>query len=67
MFYHVSLNRNCLQHFVLMPMDVSDGVSNRKKFIIFMLLAEKPCVNYGVYHNTQRNLLHTINNLGMCH
>ena len=45
----VSLNRNCLQLFIMMPTDNSYGISNRKKCIIFMSFREKQCVNYGVY------------------
>ena len=44
------INRNCLQLFVLMHTDVSYGISNLKKYIIFMSLGEKQYVNYGVYH-----------------
>ena len=33
-----------------MDTDVRYGISNLKKYIIFMSLVEKPCVNYGVYH-----------------
>ena len=29
---------------------MSYGISNLKKYIIFISLGEKPCVNYGVYH-----------------
>ena len=38
------------------------GISNLKKYIICMSLGEKQYVNYGVYHTTHCNLLHTINN-----
>ena len=57
-YYHVSLNRNCLQLFVFMSTDVSYEILNRKKCIIFMSLGKKQCVNYGVHCN----LMHIINN-----
>ena len=33
-----------------MHTNVSYGISNLKKYIIFMSLGEKQCVSYGVYH-----------------
>ena len=49
-YYHGTYNLNCLQIFVLMHTDVSYEISNLKKYIVFMSLGEKQCVNYGVYH-----------------
>ena len=47
---YIKSKLNCLQLFVLMHTDVSYGISNLKKYIIFMSLGEKQCINYGVYH-----------------
>ena len=47
---YIKAKKNCLQLFVLMHTDVSYGISNLNKYIIFMSLGEKHCVNYGVYH-----------------